>query len=65
MFANLRMSSISFVLWTFDWDGGNGFVWRGSCKDWGTFAPQLSMSKKLILKENTGIFQHIGFDPDF
>jgi len=38
-----RMSSISFVHRTFDWDGWNGFVWRGRCRDCGTNGPQVSM----------------------
>jgi len=28
---------------TFDWDGWNGFVWRGRCRDWDTTGPQISM----------------------
>ena len=38
-----RVSSLSFVQRTFDWDGWNGFVWRGRCRDWGTIGPQVSM----------------------
>ena len=38
-----RMSSLSFVQRTFDWDGWNGFVWRGRCRDSGTIGPQVSM----------------------
>jgi len=28
-----RMSSLPFVQRTFDWDGWNGFVLRGRCRD--------------------------------
>jgi len=38
-----RMSSLSFVQRTFDWNGCNGFVWRGKCRDWGTTEPQVRM----------------------
>ena len=48
------MPSLSFGLRTFDWDGGNGFVWRGRCKDWGAIAPPVSVSKKTDFKTNTG-----------
>jgi len=36
-----RMSSLSFVQRTFDWDDWNGFVWRGRCRDRGTIGPQV------------------------
>ena len=36
-----RMSALFFVQRTFDWDGWNGFVWRGRCRDWGTIGPQV------------------------
>jgi len=36
-----RMSSLSFVQRTFDWDGWNGFVCRGGCRDWGAIGPQV------------------------
>ena len=36
-------SFLSFVLRTFDWDGTNGFVCRGRCRDWGAIAPQVSV----------------------
>jgi len=49
------MLSLSFVQTTFDWDGRNGFVWRGRCKDWGTIAPQVSASKNPDFKINTGV----------
>jgi len=29
---------LSFVQQTFEWYGGDGFVWRGKCRDWGTTA---------------------------
>ena len=38
-----RMSSLSFVQSTSEWDYWNGFVWRGRCRDWGTIGPQVSM----------------------
>jgi len=38
-----RMSSLSFLQRTFDWDGWNGFVRRGRCRDWGTNGPQVSI----------------------
>jgi len=38
-----RISSLSFVQRTFDWDGWNGFFWRGRCRDWGTIGHQVSM----------------------
>jgi len=38
-----RVSSLYFVQRTFDWDGWNGFVWRGRCRDQGTIGPQISM----------------------
>jgi len=38
-----RVSSLSFVKRTFDWDDWNGVVWRGRCRDWGTIGPQISM----------------------
>ena len=31
-----RMSPVSFGHKTFDWGGGNIFIWRGRCKNWGT-----------------------------
>jgi len=39
-------SFLSFVQTTYDWDGGNGFGWRGRCRDWGTTASQVSILKK-------------------
>jgi len=59
------MSSLSFVQRTFDWDGGNVFVWEGRCRDWGTVAPQVNVIKTPDFKTNTGALQHIGFDPCF
>ena len=41
-----QLSSLSFVQRTIYWDGGNGFVWRGRCRDWGTIATQISGLKK-------------------
>ena len=38
-----RMSSLSFVQRIFGCDGLNGFVCRGTCRDWGTINPQVSM----------------------
>ena len=38
-----RMSSLSSVQSTFDWNYWNGFVWRGRCRDLGTIGPQVSM----------------------
>ena len=38
-----RVSSLSFMQRTFDWDGWNVFVWWGRCKDRGTIGPQISM----------------------
>jgi len=56
MLANLRSNVISFlVLRTLDWDGGNGFVGRGRCKDCGAIAPQVSVSKNPDFKTNTGV----------
>jgi len=46
-FASLPSNVISFfVQRTFEWDGRNGFVWRGRCRDWGTIAPQVRLLKK-------------------
>jgi len=59
------MSSLSFVIRTFDWDGGNGFDWKGRCKDRGAVASQASVFIKNDFKANAGALQHIGFDPDF
>jgi len=51
------MSSLSFVLWTFDWDGVIGFVWRGRYKDWGAVTPQGTvLSKNLISRQMMGYF---------
>jgi len=44
-----RMSSLSFVQRTFDWDGWNGFVRRGKCRDLGAIGPQVSMPSFLRL----------------
>jgi len=44
MFARLRSNviySISFVQKTFHRADGNGFVWRGRWRDWGTIATQI------------------------
>jgi len=49
------MSSLSFVLMIFDWDRGNGFVWRERCKDWGEIAPQVNVSINPDFKTNTRI----------
>ena len=46
-----RMSSLSFVQKTFDWGGGNIFVWRVRCRDWVTIAPQVSVLRKPWFKD--------------
>jgi len=38
-----RVSSLSFVQRTFDWDGWNVFFCRGRCRDWGAIGPQVGM----------------------
>jgi len=35
-----RMSSLSFVQRTFDWDCWNGFVWRGRCSTGAQLVPK-------------------------
>ena len=51
-----RMSSLSFVQKTFDWDS---FVWRGRCSDWGTIAPQVSvLTKSWCQDKRWGILVH-------
>ena len=40
------VESLSFVQWTFEWDGGNGFVCREGCRKWGTIAPQVNVLAK-------------------
>jgi len=48
---------------TFDWGGGNRFVWRGGV---GTGAQLPSSLLKIpAFKTDTGALQHIGFDTDF
>jgi len=59
------MSTLFFILRTFDWDGGNGFFWRGRCKDWDAITPQVSVSKNPDLQKNTWVHLNIGFDPGF
>jgi len=51
------MSSLSFVLRTFDWDGGSGFVWKVRCKDWGAISTQVGVSKTLISRQTPGYFR--------
>jgi len=41
MFASVppMLSSPSFVQMAYEWRGGNGFGWRGRCRDWGQLPP--------------------------
>jgi len=59
------MSSLSFVLRPFDWHGGNGYVWRAKCKDWGAIGTQVSVSKKPDFKTNTGYFSKLDLTQSF
>ena len=52
-----RMSSLCFVQRTFDGNCWNGFVWRGSCRDWGTIGPQVSMP---VNRGRRKIFRPVG-----
>jgi len=48
------MSSLFFVQRAFEWGWGNGFGWRGRCRDWGKLPPSKCL-KKPDFKTNIGV----------